>query len=84
MADADRVSDVVRRAYECVPFSNHREHLMVARLRSSHACVPQLSLVAETADELVGHILLTRITICDGDHATPSLALAPLSVVPEF
>lgn len=83
-ADAALVSDVVRRAYAAVPFSNHREHLMVERLRASSAFVPPLSLVAEVRGEPAGHIMLTRITIRDGAVSTPSLALAPLSVVPEF
>ena len=81
--DAEAISEVVRRgAYEHVPFSNHREHLMVSRLRSSQAYVPQLSLLAEIAGEIVGHLLLTRIAIRDGAGSTPSLALAPLSVTP--
>ena len=78
------VSTVIRRTYEQVPFSNRREHLMVDRLRTSQAYVPQLSLIAEVAGEIVGHLLLTRISIRDGEKCTPSLALAPLSVLPEF
>jgi predicted N-acetyltransferase YhbS len=83
-SDAIAISEVIRRAYEGVFFSNHREQLMVDRLRASQAYIPQLSLLAEVADEIVGHVLLTRITIRDGETSVPSLALAPLSVTPEF
>ena len=82
--DASAITEVVKRAYDRIPFSNHREHLMVNRLRTSPAYVPQLSLVAEVAGEIVGHILLTRITIRECERSTPYLSLAPLSVVPEF
>lgn len=83
-ADTGAVAAAVQRAYERVPFSNHREHLMIERLRASRAFVPELSLVAEISGEIVGHLLLTRITVRDGDKSAVSLSLAPLSVVPEF
>ena len=83
-SDAAAITEVIKRAYALIPFSNHREHLMVNRLRASTAYLPKLSLVAEVAGEIVGHILLTKITIRDGERATSSLSLAPLSVVPEF
>ena len=82
--DAHVISEVIRRAYEHVAFSNHREHLMVNRLRASSAYIPQLSLLAEADGGPAGHLLLTRIVIRDGERSTPSLALAPVSVVPEF
>ena len=82
--DARAISEVIRSAYERIPFSNHREHLMVDRLRFSRAFIPQLSLVAEMEGKIAGHLLLTRITIREGEKSTPSLSLAPLSVGPGF
>ena len=82
--DVSRIADVVRRAYASVPYSDHREYVMVERLRETTAYIPALSLLAEVAGEAVGHILLTRATIGSGHAATPTLSLAPLSVVPEF
>ena len=82
--DVAAIAAVVRRAYAGVAYSDHREHEMVARLRASAAFVPKLSLLAEVAGAPVGHVLLTRVAIRDGAHATPALALAPLSVVPEY
>ena len=81
--DRDAIAEVVRRTYSPVPWSNHREDLMVDRLRQTEAFLPALSLVAEVAGEAVGHILLTRAWIGSGLSATATLALAPLSVVPE-
>jgi predicted N-acetyltransferase YhbS len=53
---------------------------LVAALRKSEAYVPELSLVAEENGEVVAHILFTKIRI--GDQT--ELALAPLSVLPEY
>jgi predicted N-acetyltransferase YhbS len=83
-ADFSAVEEVVRRAFENEPHSDHTEHGLVARLRDSSAFVPELSLVAEADGVCVGHILFTRLPIRDGKTEFPSLALAPLSVRPDF
>jgi predicted N-acetyltransferase YhbS len=81
--DRDTIADVVYRAYAAVVWSDHREHLMVDRLRQTEAFLPALSLVAEVDGEAIGHVLLTRARIGAGASAAETLALAPLSVVPE-
>jgi predicted N-acetyltransferase YhbS len=82
--DAEQIRLVISRAFESIPFSDHTEQILVERLRASKAYVPQLALVAEVGSQIVGHILLTRVTIRDGQRSVDSLALAPLSVLPEF
>ena len=59
-------------------------HFLVEKLRKSEAFVPELSLVAEIENNIVGHILLTKIKIKTSDDEITSLALAPVSVLPEF
>jgi predicted N-acetyltransferase YhbS len=81
--DSTTISDVVLRAYADVAYSDHREHLMVDRLRETDAYSPALSLLAEIGDEAVGHILLTKAHIHGAGRPVKTLALAPLSVVPE-
>ena len=83
-ADSGLIATVVRRAYAQVAYSNHREHLMVERLRTTAAYLPSLSLLAEIEEEAVGHVLLTRACIHNQRASVATLALAPLSVVPEF
>lgn len=46
--------------------------------------VPELSLVAEINEEIVGHIMLTKLLIKDGEMEYESLALAPVSILPEY
>lgn len=65
-------------------YSDHREQFLVERLRKSEAFVPELSLVATISENIVGHILLTRISIKGEFEEVPSLALAPVTVLPEF
>jgi predicted N-acetyltransferase YhbS len=82
--DGPTIAGVVQRAYADVDHSDHREHLMIDRLRETDAYVPALSLQAEIGGEAVGHILLTKAHIRNGHSSVTTLALAPLSVVPEF
>lgn len=78
-ADRKAVYAAVRAAFQNAQHTDHDEHNLVERLRQSDAFLPQLSLVAESDNQIVGHILFTQAMV----SARPVLALAPLSVVPE-
>lgn len=84
IADEVAIEAVVIRAYQNVTYSDHTEQVMIRRLRESRAYVPELALVAMVGSEIVGHIMLTRISIRDQERVAVSLALAPLSVAPAF
>lgn len=76
---------VVKKAFLDEVYSDKKEHLLVNRLRKSDAFIPELSLVAMDQDKkMVGHILLSKIKIVDEDKVVDSLALAPVSVIPEY
>ena len=74
---------VVEKAFKNAEHTDHKEHLLVAKLRKSDAFIPELSLVAELDGEIVGHIMLTKLLIENEGSKYDSLALAPVSVVPE-
>lgn len=78
--DHGAVYEVVKKAFETTQHADGNEHELVNALRRSEAFVPQLSLVAEAGGKLVGHILFTEARV--GEAVV--LALAPLSVLPEY
>lgn len=82
--DYAAVKAILQLAFAEEEHSDQQEHLLVERLRLSPAFIPALSLVATLGEEIVGHILLTRIEIVDAQKLTPSLALAPVSVHPDY
>src|SRR5690606_27494985 len=63
--DFKAVFDMIKNAFKNEEYSDHQEHCLVERLRKSDAFVPELSLVAEINNEIVGYILLTKIKIID-------------------
>jgi predicted N-acetyltransferase YhbS len=82
--DIERVYQVIQEAFASVEISDHKEQFTVAELRDCEEFIPEFSLVAEVNGEIVGHILLTKVSIIGELREIPSLALAPLSVIPNF
>jgi len=65
-------------------FEGEDEAKLVRRIRQSASFIPELSLVAEKKDLLVGHILFSPISIKTQKGSVSALALAPMAVRPEF
>ena len=82
-SDRTGVEALVETAFRDLAVSDHTEHLLVARLRSAPTFIPELSLVAEECNRIVGHVLLTPVVIADGVGRTTALGVAPLSVAPD-
>lgn len=82
--DFKTVFKLVQKAFEKELMSDHQEQELVERLRDSEAFVPELSLLAEIGEQIVGYILLTKIQIANDAFKTESLAMAPVAVLPEF
>ncbi|WP_157532984.1 GNAT family N-acetyltransferase [Haloferax profundi] len=76
-ADTDAVA-----AVHAAAFPTDDEAILVDALRENDAFEPSLSLVAREDDDVVGHVLCTRITVEDAP-SIPALTLAPVGVVPE-
>ncbi|TMV49679.1 N-acetyltransferase [Paenibacillus mesophilus] len=77
---------VVKSAFASMEFSDKKEHELVSRIRNSDAFVPELSLVAINNDkkDIIGHVLLSKIQIINDNQSAGSLALAPVSVLPNY
>lgn len=78
--DYEEVYKLITSAFASAEHADGNEQDLVASLRKGTAFIPELSLVAEADGELAGHILFTRATV----GGSEVLALAPLSVKPEF
>ncbi len=78
--DYNKVYDVVKKAFESAEHSDGNEQDLVVALRNSTAFIPELALVAEINSQIVGHLMFTKIQI----GSNIELALAPLSVLPEY
>ena len=64
-------------------FKGPEESKLVDKLRETQAFIPELSLVAVKNNIIVGHILFSHVHIV-GRKSWPSLALAPMSVLPAY
>ncbi|WP_337873456.1 N-acetyltransferase [Ignavibacterium sp.] len=68
-----------------VAFGQENEAKLVDLLRSGNSFIPELSLIALFENEIVGHILFSKIKIInENKDKFESLALAPMAVRPEF
>lgn len=66
-------------------FKRNNEAELVDNLRKIESFIPELSLVAEKDNEIIGQIIFSKITIMDGENIKHnSLALAIMAVLPEL
>ena len=67
-----------------IAFGQESEGNLIVKLRKNKNFIKELSLVACMGNEIIGHILFSKIRIKNDKEEFESLALAPMSVVPEF
>ena len=82
--DYEAIHKVVELAFRDMEDSDHNEPFLVDQLRQTDAFIPELSLVAEVDEEIIGHILMTKVEIVSENKSVTSLGLAPVSVLPEY
>lgn len=76
--DDQQIYTLVKNAFAAMEQASGDEQNLVGRLRQSAGYVPELELIAEQDEIIVGHIMLTKIRIGN----TEQLILAPLAVAP--
>ena len=84
LEDYNCVYSLIKKAFEGAEHTDGDEHNLVNRLRSSENYIEELSLVALDNDIIVGHIMFTKLLIINGYKKYESLALAPLSILPNY
>jgi predicted N-acetyltransferase YhbS len=65
-------------------FGQENEGNLVVKLRKNRNFIKDLSLVACMGNEIIGHILFSKIIIKNENEEFESLALAPMSVISEL
>ncbi|WP_372642078.1 GNAT family N-acetyltransferase [Ancylomarina sp.] len=65
-------------------FGQEAEGNLIVKLRKTKNFIKDLSLVACMGNEIIGHILFSKIVIKNDTKEFESLALAPMAVIPEF
>jgi len=75
------IYDLVHTAFETAKVKDGKEQDYVNHLRSGGGYIPELALVAEEAGHLIGHIMLSKIPVIDGDQKHDILLLAPVCIV---
>ena len=79
-SDEDPIEQVTRRAFLSHPYSHQTEQFIVRALRADDAL--SVSLVAEDAGRIVGHLALSPVTIDGG--VSGWYGLGPISVEPDL
>ena len=77
-ADREAVEALVQAAFAKACHADGNEHELVHSLREGTSFIPELSLVMEKDEQLVGHVLFTKAMV----GKDTILCLAPLSVLP--
>lgn len=78
--DYEEVYNVIKTAFETAEHSDGNEQDLVVDLRKSNNFIPELSLVAEMDNKIVGYVLFTKIKIGKYEE----LALAPIGILPSY
>jgi putative acetyltransferase len=78
--DAAAIHALTAAAFLHAPHTAHTEHFIVGALRRAGAL--SLSLVADDAGEVIGHVALSPVRISDG--SADWFGLGPISVKPEL
>lgn len=78
--DYEEIYALIKAAFASAEHADGNEQDLVVALRKGNSYIPELSLVAEVDGKLAGHILFTKAKV----GSQEILALAPLSVKPEY
>ena len=80
LADYDEVYAMVKRSFATADHSDGTEQDYLTDIRKKSTFLPELSLVAQIGEKIVGQIVLYKMQIHCGDKIEEQLVLSPLSV----
>lgn len=84
-ADYSSLYNLIKTAFETAEHRDGDEQDFAVRLRNGENYIPELDLVAQGGDELIGHIMFTKTYVTKPDGSKyDTLLVAPLSVLLEY
>lgn len=78
--DYEHIYQLVEKAFQTAKVSDGNEQDFVLKLREGNAYIPELELIAEEENEVIGHIMFTKQTIKTALENYTGLLVAPLCV----
>lgn len=83
--DYDTIYKLIQTAFQTAAVKDGDEQDFAVNLRKSEGYIPELALVAELDNKLIGHIMMTKTYVHQPDGNTfEALLVAPLSVLLEY
>lgn len=82
LEDYSQTERVVKDAFITTPVRSGSEYKMVKKLRTESMFNPKLSRVAIKDNEVIGHVILSKVHIINGPTKTPILSLGLVSITP--
>lgn len=84
-ADYERVEEITRRAFWNLHIPGCNEHYLVHVMRSHKDFLPELDLVIEVNNQIIGNIMYTKAKlVCDSWEEKEILTFGPLSIMPKY
>ncbi len=84
-ADYQRVEEITRRAFYNLYVPGCNEHYLVHVMRAHKDFVPELDLVIEADNQIIGNIMYTKAKLVDeAGEEKEILTFGPVCVLPEF
>ncbi|MHC1720390.1 MAG: GNAT family N-acetyltransferase [Clostridiaceae bacterium] len=83
--DYDRVEEITRKAFWNLYIPGCIEHYLVHVMRSHKDFLPELDLVIEVVNQIIGNIMYTKAKLVDGSGEEKEiLTFGPVCILPEY
>lgn len=82
VTDYRQTERVIKEAFKAIPVRSGSEHVMVKKIRDEPAFNPKFARVAIEDNQVIGHVILSKVHIINGPVNIPILSLNLVSVTP--
>ncbi|EMD46158.1 acetyltransferase, GNAT family protein [Entamoeba histolytica HM-3:IMSS] len=82
-SDYEEIYQLVQTAFKTAEHSCGTEQNIVVKIRESDNYIKSLSLVGILQGKIIGHVMISKISIVNNQNTYNSYAIAPLSIAPD-